>query len=373
LNPDWDFFLEDSELPLDPLLQGIPTPEQLRQSSPEWALQVLRPYFPGAMEFWASPSSHSGHSEPSGYHDEAAPHVRQRGRLWISKMDKNRLWNWEHLEDFYVEASDADLKPQILDGLSAARKFPGFSSHFGNFRGLFIPKLCDVDVVRFRNGLLEFIRERLGPNQVVCAASQMEWMPEGLRFHTQGSLHNAKLRHGMLVFWTPRLSSWILAQAKKAEISPRLPNGVRLWEQWILHSREPSDPSVVGMVGDMAVWADMEGRPSLPHSQNTHRLSVLKSGPLIPLENFNLPQGGLSWASTDSFNSLSNLCHDFLRWERFTISALKTRALFEWNPVAPWITSRGTPPVWVIPACDGPLVNVVQVARSACDSILETK
>ena len=101
-------------------------------------------------------------------------------------MDKDRLWDWEELEDLYVEASDADLNPQILDGLPAARKFPGFSSHIGNFRGLFIPKLCDVDTVRYRNGLLEFVRERLGPERVVCAVNQIELMPEGIRFHSKG-------------------------------------------------------------------------------------------------------------------------------------------------------------------------------------------
>src|SRR5689334_19548939 len=71
LNPDWDFFLEDSELPLDPLLHGLPHPQRLLQGSPERALQVLRPYFPGAIESW-SPNS----SEQPGFHDPTAPHVR---------------------------------------------------------------------------------------------------------------------------------------------------------------------------------------------------------------------------------------------------------------------------------------------------------
>src|SRR4051812_32191399 len=90
LNPDWDFFLEDSELPLDPLLQGLPSPLQLNRSSPKHALSVLRPDFPGAIEFWSSQSK-----DKPGFHDLAAPHVRERARLWISSLEKDQLWNWE--------------------------------------------------------------------------------------------------------------------------------------------------------------------------------------------------------------------------------------------------------------------------------------
>jgi hypothetical protein len=379
LNPDWDFFLEDSELPLDPMLPGIPSPQQLKQASPEKALQVLRSYFPGAIEFWSS------HTDSQGFHDETAPHVRQRGRLWISRSgfsgrEKNQLWSWEQLEDLYVGASDANLNPQILEGLPAVHKFPGFSAQSGNFRGLFLPKLSDVDVVRFRNGLLEFIRERVEPERIVCAANQIERMPEGLRFHYQGTLRNAKLNHGMLVFWTPRLTSWVMAQSKKIEVSPKLPKGIRLWEQWTLDSREPSDPSVVGMYGDMAVWAEIEGRPphhsvhrNSPRSLSPHRISVLRSGPLVPVDSMNLPRGGMNWASADSFNSLSHLCHKFLKWERFSMSALKARAIFEWGNEESWLLSKSDPQMRVIPNCDGPLVNVVQVAQSACDHLLEGK
>src|SRR3954454_2505190 len=85
LNPDWDFFLEDSELPLDPMFHGKVTIDRLRRSGPEHALAELRPEFPGAVEFWA------GKSEV-GFHDPEAPHVRQRARLWTVKGDKSRFW-----------------------------------------------------------------------------------------------------------------------------------------------------------------------------------------------------------------------------------------------------------------------------------------
>jgi hypothetical protein len=362
LNPDRDFFLEDSELPLDPLLQDTPSPKRLARSSPENALAELRPDFPGAIEFW------SAHTGKQGFHDPDAPHVRQRGRLWMSSFDKNRLWNWEELEDLYVEASDAGFNPQILEGLQAAKRFPGFSGNAGTFRGLMLPKLCDVDTVRYRNGLLEFVRERLPLERVVCAVNQIDCMPEGIRFHANGTLNTAKLKDGMLVFWTPQLSTWVLNQAKKAEVQPKLPRGVRLWEQWSLNSRDEPDPGMIGMLGDMAVWADFEGIP--PENKQSHRLAVLRSGPLVSPKGLNLPQQGLNWASAQSFGSLSNLCHNFLKWDRFSIHSLRARAIFEWENEESWLLTPSDPLVQVVTACDGPLVDVVRVARSACERLL---
>ena len=49
LNPDWDFFLEDSELPMDPLIPNIPNPIRLTRSLPSHTLDTLRPNFPGAI------------------------------------------------------------------------------------------------------------------------------------------------------------------------------------------------------------------------------------------------------------------------------------------------------------------------------------
>lgn len=360
LNPDLDFYLEDSELPLDPFVQQLPSLEQLTKNLAKNAISILRPEFPGAIELW------SNQSAPSGFQDSSAPHVHQRGRLWISSPDKTSPWQWENLEDFYVETSDAGLNPQMLDGISAARRFPGYSSHSANFRGLYLPALCDADVVRYKNGLLEYVRERLDPSRVNLAVDSVECMPEGIRFRSQNASHTAKLSEGMLVFWTPRLSGWVLGQAKKTEIAPKLPEGVRVWEQWILNSRENIDPNTVGILNGMAVWADFEGSPT----NNTDRLSVLRAGPLAPLNGFQLPQGGLNCASAESFATLSYLCEAFLRWDRFSIRGMKARAIFQWKDKTPW-TLLQDPRVRIVPACDGPLTDIVEATRAACDGLTE--
>ncbi|MGK5082939.1 hypothetical protein WDW37_06510 [Bdellovibrionota bacterium FG-1] len=371
LNPDRDFFLEDSELPLDPMWPVSPDkdaasinlrrmPGRLKRSDPERVIEELRPDFPGAVELW------TGGGVGQGFHDFEAPHVRSRSRLWITLNERDRDWPWELLEELYVEAADAGLKPQIFEGAQAETRFPGFSRPVGNCRGLLIPKISDMDVVRYRNGLLEFVRERAGPAGVICQASQTELMPGGVRFYAGKTLRTARLKEGALVFWTPRMSPWVLAQAKKAEVAPVLPTGVRLWEQWSLLSRESLDPSVIGIFRDMAVWAEVEGFPQ-PTLQHLNRLAVLRAGALVPLDQVSSPAGGKSWGSAESFGAVSELCHTFLKWDRFSILAMKPRAIFEWDQKAAWrLGLDDDQQVYVIPGCDGPLADVVRNSRSAC-------
>ena len=103
LNPDRDFFLEDSELPLDPLLQGLPDPKRLTRSSPEQALAELRPDFPGASYSAAAGMAAdlarglwrcaalgdlrdlhhrclAGHHQHSGWHPEYPARLPERGQ-----------------------------------------------------------------------------------------------------------------------------------------------------------------------------------------------------------------------------------------------------------------------------------------------------
>ena len=360
LNPDYDFFLEDSELPLDPLLPlaGALTPERLLAQDAERVLEELRPPFPGAVETW---SSASGTHE--GFHDPQAPHVRQRLRLWIARDAEP----WSHLEDAYVRASDAGLNPRILEGLQAVKRFPGFSSSVDSYRGLWVPKICDVDVSRYRNGVLEFVRERLGAARFVVAAAQIEPMPGGVRFYSGGKPFASRVHERILVFWTPRMTPWILGQAKRAEMEPRLPAGVRFWEQWSLISRDELDPEVIGTYSNLVVWAEVEGRP---HS-GLDRLSVLRSGPLLAAGEATTASEALNaWASGESMSALSSLCYDFMKWSRFSVRSMKARAIFEWaEPVggasAPWELEGLEPSMRIIPRCDGPLVDVVRTAREA--------
>lgn len=367
LNPDFDFFLENSELPIDPLLPvGKKTlrADRIQGSLPDAALKELRPFFPGSVEFWSEGATFSG------YHDPMAPHVRSRARLWVSDEGKVDPANVDLFEELYVHASDKGLNPQLLEGIPASSRFPGISLPRELDQGLLIPKLCDVDVPRYRNGVLEFVRERLGRERMLNEATQIELMPGGLRFHWEGSPRTARLSEGALVFWTPRLSTWILGQAKHFETAPQMPEGIRLWEQWSMVSRDELDPGVVGTYNnDLAVWAETEG---VPQRGSLSQLSVLRLGELIRGEAVQTATQSAGWASKDAFSKLSSLCHGFLRWDRFSVRAMTPRAILEWgeNQSGAWDLKKSTEEsdaVRVVTECDGPIVNVVRNVRLACE------
>ncbi len=398
LNPDRDFFGEDSELPLDPFWPastGNLDPRRLLRNTPERALEQLRPDFPGSLEQWTASDGPSGPRKARAhrlYRDPLAPHVRARSRLWLGT---SRSQDWEALERLYVEASDAGLAPRLLEGVFALKRFPGISargiSQAGDeedLRGLLIPRICDVDVTRYRVGLLEYVRETLGPRGIISGASQIELIPDGIRFHEGRTPHTARIREDILVFWTPRLSPWVLGQAKRAEVQPLRPHGVRLWEEWSLASRERLDPGIVGMFDDLAVWAEIEGSPEDELSGTTRldHLIVLRPGPLVPVDAY--PQAGpssswgMNWASSESFRDLMELCQELMKWDKFSIRSMRPRAIFEWGKPGSvmdqpaslqeqknWVLSESGPSVQVIGGCDGPLVEVMRAAREACERV----
>src|SRR6185437_15942931 len=100
LNPDYDFFREDSELPIDPLLPGSSGfGPRLGGGSADRAVAELRPTFPGALELWPPPLKST--KVDGGYRDPEAPHVRARSRLWILPKEATELE-----EDLYLRASE---------------------------------------------------------------------------------------------------------------------------------------------------------------------------------------------------------------------------------------------------------------------------
>lgn len=363
LNPDLDYFLEDSELPLDPMLP-IPTLARFRAGQLNATHETLGPEFPGAIESWPL------NKRPGEFHDPQAPHIHQRARLLIHSHELASKWTWESLEDLYVTLSDLGAAPQLLDGIRAARRFPGNSKNQQHLRGLLLPKLCDVDLTRYRYGLLEYIRERLDPDQVHCAADSIEKLSDSIRFSSKtrsiSKTQNTKILEGIIVFWTPKMSSWILKNAKALDLKPPKPKGIRLWEHWKFKSREKIDPNTVGMFQNMLIWSDFEG-PSPSESE----VAILKQGPLVsetnPLAHLHskiLPQ----WAASESFESLSQLFFDFLSWNRLTVRSLKTRAIYEWTDSAspnPWFLETTAPYLLAVPGADGPITQVVANTKAA--------
>ena len=378
LNPDLDFFREDSELPLDPFwvpASKVRIRERIGMSTPERALEILRPDYPGAIEF-------SDLTEPAlppskEFHDPEAPHVRARNRLWvrsgtgwIGRRRQRKVYSDENFESLFLESAELGKNPAELEGLPVAFRFPGFdparsgSEEVAGLRAIQVPRLIDVDLDRYRIGLLEYVRERLEEGRVVRSAAQIEFIPDGIRFLSDGQYRTSRIAKSVLVFWTPRLTHWI-----RSRVSDRLgfrPRGVRTWEEWSLQTDRELNPDTIASFEDMIVWSRLQGAPDPSNKEPIRILKMLRVGPRYDVEGFQIEQLGQSWASDDSFESLETLCREYLGWKKITVRGMKPRATFEWgSEPAHVVPLKGK--VHIITGCDGPLVDVVDSARRAAE------
>lgn len=366
LNPEYDFFGENSEFAFDPLLpwRGKDVAHRMSDSEAEAVLRELQPEFPGSIETWPG--------ERTGYRDSLTPFLRIRNRLFIGRKEDE---SWAEREEVALHAMERGSKAQSLDGWDALKGFPGMSANKivdpDRYRGISIPKLADVDVIRFRNGVREFVHERLGSEGLVVGASPIEFTAEGVRFRREGKPVNVRVNDGVLTFWTPKLTSWILGLAAQYEVKPTLPKGIRLWEEWSLLSKDPVDPTSIGMIDDLVVYAEGEGDPI---ETDGKRLGVLKPGPLHSIsaqqETFRTWESEV--VSRNSFERISELCDEFLHWGRFTLRSLKFRQIFEWEGRHPsFILFREKFESRVVTGSEGFMAEVVRTARVAATRFLE--
>ncbi len=366
LNPEFDFFGENSEFAFDPLLpwKGRDIAVRMGDSDADLVLRELQPEFPGSIETWPGTRT--------GYRDSLTPFLRTRNRLFIGRKEDE---SWAEREEVALHAMERGAKAVTLEGWDALKGFPGMSASKivdpDRYRGISIPKLADVDVIRFRNGVREFVRERLGSEGLVVGASPIEFTAEGVRFRRDGKPVNVRVNDGVLTFWTPKLTSWILSLAAKHEVKPTLPKGIRLWEEWSLLSKDPVDPASIGMIDDLVVYAEGEGDPV---ESDGKRLGVLKPGPLHAIsaqaETYRAWENEV--VSQSSFARISELCDEFLHWGRFTLRSLKIRQTFEWEGRHPsFILFRERFECRVVTGSEGFAAEVVRTARNAATRFLE--
>jgi len=366
LNPEYDFFGENSEFAFDPLLpwKGREAAMRMNDSEAESVLRELQPEFPGSIESWPGTRT--------GYRDSLTPFLRTRNRLFIGRKEDE---SWAEREEVALHAMERGSKVQSLEGWDALKGFPGISANKiidpDRYRGISIPKLADVDVIRFRNGVREFVRERLGPDGLIVGASPIEFTAEGVRFRRDGKPVNVRVNEGVLTFWTPKLTSWILALAAQYGVKPTLPKGIRLWEEWSLLSKDPVDPTTIGMIDDLVVYAEGEGDPI---ETDGKRLGVLKPGPLHSISS--QEETYRAWesevVSRNSFERIGELCDEFLRWGKFTLRSLKIRQTFEWEGRHPsFILFREKFETRVVTGSEGFMAEVVRTARIAATRFIE--
>lgn len=345
LNPEADFFLENSELPFRPEYSRT---TDLKQGTLESVVSLLQPDFPGAIESW-SPFR----SQAPGFHDPDTVHVRARTRVFLKSPKKEA--QWEKIEELYLRAQEAGMPSQVLDGASAVHRFPGFSgAQSSHYRAVSISGMYDMDLIRYRNELVEYVRERLGPERILCGVSLSEWLETGIRVYHEQQMKTIKQPEGIVLFLTPRVNSWMRTALKSPLPTP---SGIRLWEEWLIQSKEFLDPSVIGVWEDLIVFSDYEGAPPRDLvSRNI--LKVFKQSQILSWDKaastLHLP-----YASSETLSDLSEFCENFLDWERFSIAGMIPRVLFEWDDLVQATKLGQNQSVVLVPGSDGPIDQVI--------------
>lgn len=345
LNPEHDFFTENSELPFHPGHPGIAMNPGTAGSLGELELlrtdrsrSLLEPEFPGALESWPREKPAGQKGDYSEYFDPRAPFLRTRNWTWIELEEEDGC---------FLEFSERGWHPSLSTGVAAARRFPGFTigrEDPAALSGLTLPKMADVDVVRFRNGVLEFVRSRDEQVAMVTGASSIEPTLEGVRFYAGGVQQTIKLAHGIWVFRTPRLNSWL----SSIGITDKLE--AQVWEEWTLVSRDPLDPGQLGFFGPAAAYARCEGLPG----EQIHELCVM-----IPVGQGEKPAGA------ESFKRLGVLVQQFLNWDRFKVRDLQTRTIGRFLPEVSAEGARGN--IRWMAGADGALASVVARVGRFCE------
>ena len=362
LNPDHDFFLENSELPLDLLsFETTNADISLRFSNnlPEKIYRDLIPEFPGAIELWKEEDQSKN---DRAFQVESAPWIRFRHRLWVAPV---RSKSADRLENLYLRSLDLGWKPKWLEGVSLAKRFPGFSSKNSEIRdvekwvGFLGPRFGDIDVGRYRTGLLEYVRERLGRENIMTSAHILNTDSKGVRFQLATGLPaTLEVGRAVLHFWTPKMERNLRQNLEKHQ--PRLLGSFdqsvtkQPWEEWDILSRDPVAANVVAHLESIRVWSHGDGEP--PHD-GWNRIKLMRRAQAD------------SFLGEQSFQDLSKVLFRFLGWERCTVRGMSPRVFYRWNKTAPLEFDADGVRSVVILACDGPIHWIASQVRHTIDGV----
>lgn len=362
LNPASDFFAENSELPF-PLLRSM-QPEAWLQADAAGAYELLSPFYPGAIELWTPHKE----SLEQGFYDPLAPHLRSRQFLMLKEFPEDR--EVEEFERLGAALRKKGVPSKTHEGLAALKRFPGFSGKGVDLeaaRALSIPQIYDLDLERYRQGVLELVWDRLGEESIFLDVNNLHFESDEIRFYSGGKLMNLRFEERVIAFWTPRIARQFQAFA---HLVPK-PKATTTLEQWDLISRDPVDPGVIGIYGDAFVWGNYQGAPSEDHrptaSSSQHSLSVLLhhdvQKPTDPSD--------LGFLSEASFIGLSKICKDFMKWDKYSVRSISPRLIFEWEE-----KDKGLFPIpgsderyWVATACDGDALEIGKTARRTLEAL----
>lgn len=282
INPLRDFFVEQSELPLD--WENDDPLEAVRTS--------FSRDFPGPLEDCD---------------------FSIKSRIIASQPSTEKKVSWEDLEALYLKKSLQNKVPaQILDASGVRSRFPLVPKTTELLRGVAFSKSWTVDVDRFRHAVLQLVRERVDRSHVLSDVQDVEYMPGGVRFFHQGESLSVSVEKQTLIFSTPgiaRLSqNWL--RRFQSERFVGLPPPAREWKRWRIVSREAARLDALGVFGATACWANLR-EPTL--------LNVIEQ------------VGERSRFEQADLSELRSLCVSFLGWDKFSVRELHACRVYDWS------------------------------------------
>lgn len=315
LNPEREFFSENSELDFSPVFEleqrSFLSAENFRRLQSEVVFEELSPHFPGPFN----------------------PLIKNRRLVWMGKRGDPE---WEQLELSSVQGFVEGAKVKERDLTELENVFPGLD---GRFRGYELGKYSEVDSASYREGLLQFLSQKYSGSLLLAGVGSIRFSGKSIRFFAEGKLQQVRIKKSMIVCWTPRLSPWIAREFQK--------NSGRsaLWEDWLIHTRAPVDPTMVVFLegfwirpqGDRICVSTMRRVPA----QDTQR------------ELFN----------EESFSRLRKLCHYYFNWTSIRLREYRHRSLLKGADL--WASgvmhsSKDEIPVQIFCEADGYIGDVVE-------------
>jgi hypothetical protein len=304
LNPLPDYFQENLDLNFDPDWP-ITSASELPLSFEEQARQ-LEEFFPGSIE-----RQSLGKKESS-----SSPAFLQKDHLFLSGENSDA---WLEVEAAFLKNYDL-LKPQQLSHAQALRLFPGVNQKSSLFAGnevpendskaFLFPKTGVLDLVPYRSGIYEFLRENHA-DQIRTLADPIVFHPGWIQYQTPKGPETIVVKKSVVIFWSPGISTWFQKMLRQQDLkSSPLPKR-QLIEDFQIVSKEPIQSSCIGTQDHFSSWLDFhkEGKGS-EHSL----LRVIRK------------VKGTALFSEESFLELKHWVTDFLHWDYFRIRAMTARS-----------------------------------------------
>lgn len=349
LNPDQEFFNENTELPFNPILlnlDDVNLEEKIINQKSEQLFNLLNPEYPGSVDIW--PES------KLGFYDRQVPRIFSRERVWVTQKNEN---NQKLLSKNF----------KLIDGIKVAYLIPGASpqklKNSDSLFGVYTQNYADVEVDKYQIGFLRYINEKLSKKDIHYGVWSIDFTKNGLHFHTKDGRFSVLVKGSVHIFWTPRLMSLLSSFLKKHSKEFIDPLGRRPYVQWTLKSKEKINPKYSAVIKNAFLLAKITD----DSDENALSLFIKESY----LETDYRKAKETLFCGEGTFKKTAQLLEEFLGWQKFTLSNLKVFYCTEWTDKKNQIQIKNhNYKINISKFSDGFIGDVLKTGIQAAESVL---